>query len=162
MLNYGAAAQVLFDYETDNLANAAMSIEDKVLADVDASAYQHSVTGSEEGIEVAFASLLLESNTNIRVYYRLTGEKSIEEYTFLVNGEEVTPVEKNGMYYVELSGIAAHKLDQMNTFTVGGLSVEYAALSYVNQVVLQHEESVMTDLVKALFAYAMATEAFVG
>ena len=162
MLNYGASAQVLFNHNVDNLANTALSDEDKALADVDASAYQHLITGAEDGIEVKSMTLLLDTNTDIRFYFALTGEKTIDQYTFLVDGEEVTPVEKNGMYYVEVTGISAHKLGQMHTVTVGGLTVEYAALSYVNQVMnLSTDESVI-NMAKALYAYAMAAEAYAG
>ena len=160
MLNFGASAQVLFNHNVDDLANAALAEADKVLADVDASAYQHNVTGAEEGIEIKSMSLLLDSNTDVRFYFALTGEKTIEEYTFIVNGEEVTPVEKNGLYYVEVTGIAAHKLGQMNTVTVGGLTIEYAALSYVNVVLNVSTDEPVTNMVKALYAYAMAAEAY--
>ena len=160
MLNFGASAQVLFNYNTDALANAALTEADKVLADVDASAYQHTVTGTEDGIEIKSMSLLLDSNTDVRFYFALTGEKTIDEYTFLVNGEEVTPVEKNGLYYVEVVGIAAHKLGQMNTVTVGGLTIEYAALSYVNAVMNVSTDEPIINMAKALYAYAMAAEAY--
>ena len=163
MLNYGASAQVLFNHNVDNLANAALSAEDKVLADVDASAYKHTITGSEEGIKINSMTLLLDTNTDIRFYFELTGEKTIDEYTFAIDGKEVTPVEKNGMYYVELSGISAHKLGQMHTVTVGGLTVEYAALSYVNQVMnYAAADEATVNMAKALYAYAMAAEAYAG
>ena len=160
MLNYGASAQVLFGHETDNLANAGLSAEDQVLADVDASAYKHTITGSEAGIEIKSMTLLLDSNTDNRFYFVLNGEKAIDAYTFLINGTETTPVAKNGKYYVEISAIAAHKLGQMNTVTVGGLSIEYAALSYVNQVLNYSKDEATINMAKALYAYAMAAEAY--
>ena len=162
LLNYGASAQVLFNYATDNLANAALSEEDQVLADVDASAYAHSVTGSEEGIEIKSMTLLLDSNTTIRFYFALTGDKTIDEYTFTIDGNQVTPVEKGGLYYVELSDIAAHMLGEMHDVTVGGLTVSYAALSYVNQVMLLSTDEPVINMAKALYAYAMAAVAYAG
>ena len=160
LLNYGASAQVLFNYATDNLANAALSAEDQVLADVDASAYKHTITGSEDGIEIKSMTLLLDSNTDNRFYFVLNGEKAIDAYTFLINGTEAAPVAKNGKYYVEISAIAAHKLGQMNTVTVGGLSIEYAPLSYVNQVMNYSQDEATINMAKALYAYAMAAEAY--
>ena len=160
MLNYGASAQVLFGHNTDKLANAGLAAEDQVLADVDASAYKHTIIGSEEGIQIKSMTLLLDTNTDNRFYFVLNGEKAIDEYTFLINGTEATPVAKNGKYYVEISAIAAHKLGQMNTVTVGGLSIEYAPLSYVNQVMNYSKDEATINMAKALYAYAMAAEAY--
>ena len=162
MLNYGSAAQVLFDYKTDGLANAEMDDADKVLADVDASEWKHSITGSDEGIKLTSAVLVLESETSIRIYFTLTGEKSIEEFIFTVDGEEVTPVEKNGTYYVAYENIAAHELGDMHEFCIGGYTVTYAGLSYVNQVLSSGiTDSATIDLAKALFAYCQAALAYI-
>jgi hypothetical protein len=161
MLNYGAAAQVQFGYNTDNLANAALAEEDKVLADVDASAYAYSKTGAEDGIDITSATLLLDSNTIVRFYITLTGDKTIDEYTVTVNGKEVTPIASGNRYYVEISDIAAHNLDKAQVVTIGGLTMSYSALSYVNVVLGDEANDSLTDVVKALYAYAMATEAYV-
>ena len=93
MLNYAAASQLSFDYNTDNLANASLSDADKVLPEVDASAYKYNITGTEEGIKASSATLMLESEVKIRVYFKLTGDKSIDEFTFTIDGvtKTVTP-----------------------------------------------------------------------
>ena len=159
MLNYGAAAQEFFGYNTENLANAGLADADKVLPTVDASAYKHSVEGSEEGIKAASASLEIASENTIRVYFKLTGDKTIDEYTFTVNGEEVSPVLRNGMYCVEISGIVARDLDEMFAVSVGGLTVNYSGLSYSNQVLNNAnatEEKI--NVATALYLYAMAAE----
>ena len=160
MLNYGAAAQVLFDHNTDNLANASLSEADKILADVDASAYAHAVTGSEEGIQVYNATLLLETETSIRIYFKLTGSKTINQFTFQVNGQVVQAKANGELYYVEIPNIAAQHLDQMHTVTVGGLTIRYGGLSYVNQVIKnpQYATEAMTNAAKALFAYNKMAE----
>ena len=162
MLNYGASAQMYFKYNTADLANSSLSEADKALADVDASAYASSVVGAEEGIEVAGASLLLDSETTVRVYFKLTGDKTIDQYTFTVDGQEVTPVANGGKYYVEVRGIGAHRLDEFHTFTVGGMTVNYCALSYVNVVLDKATDQTLIDCVKALYAYAMAAEAYIA
>ena len=161
MLNYGASAQLLFGHNTDDLANAKLSEADKVLADVDASAYKHSVAGTEEGIEVTSMTLLLDSETTIRVYFTLTGSKTIDQYTFRVNGKEVTAVEKDGKYYVQIPNIPAHRLSEMYQVTVGGITVTYGALSYVNQVMNFAAATPETvNMAKALFAYYEAAMAY--
>ena len=162
MLNYGAAAQVLFNHNTQNLANAGLSEADKVLAEVDASGYAASVTGSEDGIALSSASLMLETETSIRIYFKLTGSKTIDAFTFFVDGKEVTPVQKDGAYYVEIADIAAQDLDAAHTVTVGGITVIYSGLSYVNTVVNNQAIAgeALVNAAKALFAYNKLAEAY--
>jgi hypothetical protein len=163
MLNYGAAAQKLFKYRTDDLANAQLSDADKFLPEVDATPYAHVNAGSEEGIKVTSMTLLLDSETTARVYFQLTGDKAIEEFTFVVNGKEVEPTYKDGKYYVEIRNIGAHKLDKMHTVTCGGITVEYAALSYVNQVMNFAAATPETvEMAKALFAYYLAAADYIS
>ena len=159
MLNYGAAAQVLFGYNTENLANASLSAEDKALADVDASAYKYSITGSEAGIKAKSATLMLESEVKVRVYFTLTGDKAIEDYTFTIDGKEVTPKQNAKGYYVETDGIAAKDLEKLFSFQVGGITVNYGALSYVNSKAASANAE-EANMVKALFAYYQAAEAY--
>ena len=162
MLNYGASAQMLFNYRTDALANAALSDADKVLGKVDASAYAHNRTGEEEGIVPVSYTLLLDSETTVRCYFQLTGEKSIDEFTFTVDGVVVQPTYKNGYYYIEKTNIAAHRLDDMHVFTCGGITITYGALSYVNQVMNTYTEGTTFDMASALYAYSKAAEAYIG
>ena len=162
MLNYGAASQILFDYNTENLANAILSDADKVLPDVDASEYAYTITGFEAGIKLQSATLLLESGTTLRVYFKLTGDKTIDQYTFYVDGVEVKPVQKNDRYYVELENLPAKKLDEMHTFTVGGLSLEYGVMSYVHSIVFNSPSENTVNVAKALYAFHEAAKAYFG
>ncbi len=162
MLNYGASAQKLFNYRTDDLANATLAEEDKVFGAVDASAYKHSVTGTEEGIITKSMTLLLDSETTVRVYFELTGDKTIDQYTFTVDGVEVEPKFKDGKYYIERPNISAHRLDDMHVFTCGGITVTYGGLSYVNQVMTYYTEGATFEMASALYAYSKAAEAYIG
>ena len=159
MLNYGAAAQVLFNYNTENLANASLDDADKVLADVDASAFAHSITGSEAGISAESATLMLESEVAVRVYFKLDEGASIDNYTFTINGEEVAVQQNEQGYYIESAGIVAKDLDEMYEFSVGGLTVTYGALSYVNNRIASNNPATV-NMVKALYAYYIAAEAY--
>ena len=162
MLNYGASAQKLFKYRTDDLANASLADADKVFGAVDASAYKHSVVGTEEGIIAKSMTLLLDSETTVRVYFELTGDKTIDQYTFTVDGVEVQPTFKDGKYYIERPNISAHRLDDMHVFTCGGITVTYGGLSYVNQVMTYYTEGTTFDMASALYAYSKAAEAYIG
>ena len=162
MLNYGASAQKLFKYRTDDLANASLAEADKVFGAVDASAYKHSVVGTEEGIIAKSMTLLLDSETTVRVYFELTGNKPIESYKFTVDGVAVTPKYKDGKYYIERPNISAHRLDDMHVFTCGGITVTYGGLSYVNQVMTYYSSGTTFEMASALYAYSKAAEAYIG
>ena len=162
MLNYGASAQILFNYRTDDLANASLAEEDKVFCEVDASAFAHSRTGEAEGIEVVSYTLLLDSETTIRCYFRLTGDRHIADYTFTVDGVVVAPQRKDGKYYIEKKNISAHRLDDMHVFTCDGITVTYGGLSYVNQVMTYYTSGTTFDMASALYAYSKAAEAYIG
>ena len=162
MLNYGASAQMLFNYRTDDLANAALSAADKTFGKVDASAFAHSRTGEEDGIKPVSYTLLLDSETTVRCYFQLTGTKTIDQFTFTVDGIKVEPVYKDGYYYIEKANIAAHRLDDMHTFTCGNITITYGGLSYVNQVMTYYTSGTTFDMASALYAYSKAAEAYIG
>ena len=162
MLNYGASAQMLFNYRTDDLANAALSAADKTFGKVDASAFAHSRVGEEDGIKPVSYTLLLDSETTVRCYFQLTGSKTIDQFTFKVDGIEVTPTYKDGYYYIEKANIAAHRLDDMHTFTCGNITITYGGLSYVNQVMTYYTSGTTFDMASALYAYSKAAESYIG
>ena len=162
LLNYGAYSQIGLNYRTDDLANAGLAAEEKILpGSVDAAAWAHQISGSEEGIQLVSASLLLEAKTTVRIYFRLTGEKEIEDYTFLADGKTVRPQASGGQYFIELSDIVAKDLDRMYTVNLGSISIDYSGLSYVNQIMnWSAAPENMVDTAKALYVYAMAANAF--
>jgi hypothetical protein len=162
MLNYGAAAQKMMNYKLDNLANKSLSEADKKLTKVDASAYKHNLSGSEAGIKASEAMLVLGSETTIRIGFTLTGNKTIDKYTFAVDGVKAEPVLKGGMYRLEVPNIAAHKLDEYHTFTCGDITLTYCGLSYVNQIMKSYTEGTTFDMAVALYNYSQATEAYIG
>ena len=162
MLNYGAAAQTHFGYKTDDLANASLSDADKFVADMDTAAYVHEITGAEEGIKPVSAKLILDNDVAIRITFQLTGDKAIEDYTFTIDGEVVTPVATGDRYYIELDGIAASKFDNFYAFSVGGLTVRYCVLSYANMVYGSKASQNLKDLMDAMYAYHEATVNYLG
>jgi uncharacterized protein YjdB len=161
LLNYGTASQQLFGYNTENLANESLSAADKVLKDVNASAYKYSVTGSEVGIKAKSATLMLEDVVKVRVYFTLTSNKTIDQYTFTIDGKVVTPSYNDRGYYVETDGIPAKDLEKMFEVQVGGITVKYGALSYVNSKV-GGSNVLESNISKALYAYWQAAEALLG
>ncbi len=164
MLNYGAAAQLHFGRNTDNLANQNMEASDRVLPNVTASmldAYAPVITGQAEGIRAKSGALLLQSGTTIRVYFELTGDKKIEDFHFQVDGVPVTPVYRDGRYFVDVPGIAAAELNVMHTITCDGITVSYSPLSYVRTMLSSDQQDVL-DMIKGLYGYHEAAKAFFG
>ena len=160
MLNYGTAAQLNFNYNTDKLANAVLDEADRIPADVEVpDAYAAKVTGSADGITADGATLLLESDVAIRVYFMLDEGADISDYTFAINGEEVAVRKNSGGYYVQTAPIPAKNLDDMFEFTVDGLTISYGGLSYV-KTMLESEKEEDVYMVKALFAYNAAADAY--
>ncbi len=161
MLNYSASAQLLFNYRTNDLANAALAPEDKVLGAVDASAYAHSRTGEDWDIQPVSYTLLLDSETTIRCYFKAS-PSWVSQSTFTVDGERAYPVYKDGKYYIEKTNIAAHRLDDMHVFTCNGITITYGGLSYVNQVMTYYTEGTTFDMASALYAYSKAAEEYIS
>jgi hypothetical protein len=161
LLNYGTAAQLLFNHNTENLANSVLDEADRILPDVDASAFASKVTGSEEGISAKSATLMLEDEVSVRVYFKLTEGADIADYSFTINGEAAEVHQNEKGYYVETAPIAAKNLDEMFQISVGGLTVTYGALSYVNSKLASADANVVC-MAKALFAYNAAVDAYFG
>ena len=164
LLNYASAAQLAFNYKTDTLANARLDAADKVLPqNIDVSGYAASVTGSETGIKVDGATLMLESAVSIRVYFLLEEGYDISDFTFTIDGKVVEPQKNSSGWFIETDGISAKNLDQMMKFSVGGLTVNYGPMSYVNSKLKASSTNEATlNLVKALYAYYQAAEALLG
>ncbi len=159
MLNYGAQSQISLKHNTADLANTG--IDTTLPSPGDLSAYRASASGSEDGILVYSTSLLLKTTTTIRVYFQLTGDKSIDQYSFTANGKAVQPVKSGELYYVDLVGVEARNLDTMYQISCGGLTVNYCGLSYVKSTL---EYPGFTEdarnMAKALYGYAMAANEY--
>ncbi len=157
MLNYGAAAQILFDYNTANLANESLSIEDKALADADLSAFAFVLTGKEAGVSYYGSRLSLESETALKHYFFVEDEENIPEFT--VNGEAVTATKVDGYYEVKIADILAQNLDEEIVVTAGGITLNYNAFSY-GKLAMDTDNANLKNLIKALFAYNQAAKAY--
>ena len=160
MLNYGAAAQVYFDYEKDNLANegitntGAAEIPDSVDSAL-------SVTGNAEGVTFYGASLIFRNKIAVRYYFQFIG--NINDCSFTVNDATYAPQLKDGLYYVEIADILPQDLDQQVTLTVtdengSTLTVAYSPMNYIVRM-SEKGSAALQNLVKALYNYHLAAKA---
>lgn len=161
MLHYGAAAQTIFEKNTDNLANKDLTAPDFSSVTV-ADSYAPSVTGNTDGLTYYGTSLLLRSKTVIRHYFRLADGKSISDYEFKLGETVLTPAQygESELWYVEITGIKSSELTTAYTVTVGDLTVTYSAMSYAYTVLkAEDSDANLIATVKSLVNYTNAAKA---
>ena len=181
MLNYGTAAQLYFNYNTNNLINAGLSDEQQSLATQDMPELESKAAkslGSEDSIKVKGASLSLEDRVEPNIYFTL-GKHSIEDVCarvrYSVNGEMQTIifdgtefVEANGGYKISLANFNATQM--RTTFIVDfldkttgeiiGDSYTYSIESYVVKYANRNDK--LSDLLIAMMKYGDSAKAFFG
>ena len=156
MLNYGAAAQNLFDYNTENPV-ADLTDFDFDMKDVEGNDIGlPTVVGDKTIISDLSASLVLESDTALKLYFKnVTGA----ELTVTVNNEAAQLTEaSNGLLCLIISDIAAD--DLANEFVVsinnGALVITISACEWAKTAVMNETDEDLVTLAKALAAYAYA------
>lgn len=156
MLNYGAASQTYFGYNIGNLANVGITAAP---ATVPAEGVEVAVSGNASGVKYYGASLLHENKITVRFYF---DAESTQGITFKVNGEEQTPVLKDGRFYVELSNINPQALNTDITVTVSDgtntMTVVYAPMDYM--IRMYQKGGATQALVQALYGYYQAAAAY--
>lgn len=157
MLAYGGAAQSKFDYNTDTLAGDLMEVT------VPTSPAGVEVHEDLEGVEYYGASLVHDSTTAVRFYFKTA---SVEGLTFTVDGNVYEPAQKDDMYYIEVTGIDPQNLDKdMNVVVTKGeqnLAVSYSPLNYIVRTYNRDASEELKDLVKAMYGYHKAAKTYIA
>lgn len=158
MLRYGAYAQL---YTGRNIENMAVEVQDYSENKKIGDEYKYSLSEKISGIEVKSATLLVGSDTTIRVKYQLSSDYKIGNFYFKCRGEEVIPEKSGDSYYLYIKNIKPQNLDNKYTFYVYNsitgeeLTLEYRAFSYMKNV-LENSESYdknLVNLVNAMYEY---------
>ena len=154
MLNYGGKAQLHFGYNTENLANKGIEIEELPVANNN---YAAIIEGSAEGIAFAGASLVHDSRTAVRFYFTIT-----DGATHTTSAGALIP--KGNMHYVEIDGINPDQLEELVSVTVdNGLTIRYSPMYYIERM---FNRSTTKDTLKAVLSamnsYWNAAEAYVN
>lgn len=164
MLHYGAYAQLHFGYNTGSLANAGLGssgIEDVTYTTL--SDFARPATQNTSGIRFLGASMLLESNTTLRLFFRVTCENPV----FTYNGQTLTTGIRNGNTYVDIPNICASDLDQIFTVTFSDGtsqgSVAYSPMHYCYTILRSsgYAQS-LKDLVRSIWLYNQAANDYFG
>ena len=176
MLNYGAMAQVYFDYNTNHLANA--TVTNKAYEQVSAEQlenYNTVVSGKVDGMVFGGTNLRLLSETAIRHHFVVSAEienlyKAGTIQFVLVNGEEetvLTPTFYGGnKAYVEVTNIYAKNLDHaytvkvVNAKTQETFTVTSSAFSYAKDALTKSSNNQLKDVVKAMVDYNTKAKAY--
>ncbi len=167
LLNYGAASQVYFNYNTDALANDTelMTDADRELTEANNDYYAPVINGEGDSIKYYGASLVLDSETSLKFYFTVDETTLPEDAipSININGLPGARLEKNGnMWFVKIENIAAHQLGNAYTLSIGnGCTITYSAMSYAYQA-QQSSKAALVDVANALSAYFSAVGAYLS
>ena len=173
LLNYGAAAQIYANYNTDNLANAGIdqSGASTSLADPVSDLNLNYATIENPTVAWKSASLYLEARVNARLQFEtddLTGitvEFVMDGKVFVVDQFEAR-ADMDGRYYVYFDNILPNQMRTPFTATVyrDGVAVsntiQYSVQSYV--VGKTTAGTALNDMLIAMLKYADACAAYFG
>ncbi len=151
--DYNACAELLFGTGTPMAPS---------LGDMDLSSYKATVTGDlPAGVTLTGMTLLLESETTLRVYFKLADGAALPIVT--VDGTDVSPVAKDGQYYIAIENIAATDLGVAHSIAIGDCTVSASALSYSAAVLANAADNEpLCNTAKALANYYTAAVAYFG
>lgn len=156
MLDYGAAAQYYFDYNTENPANKGLETE--VTANIP-QANSAMVNGNVDGIHFYGASLVFASKVAVRYYFVVDGD--ISSYTF--GGYEA--VKSDELYYVEISDINPQDYSEDIVLSVSDgsntMDITYSPLCYISRMYYKNTNALLTDLVEAMYIYGLAAQTYI-
>jgi len=165
LLNYGTASQVYFDYGTDFFANYWLSEADREVPVYDFSDYAPVIEGEADGIEFYGASLVLESDTYLKIYFKVDETKlpeGVVQPSITINGLHGAGLDRNGnLWSITFHDIAAHELSEEFVLSLGGQTVTYSANSYI-YVAQQSGKTELIALANALGAYSNAAVSYHG
>ena len=114
-----------------------------------------------ENVQFIGASLILNSGTFIRFYFKTTAE-TLQGLTVTIDGKTVQPVlhtKESGIYYVQVENLSALQLKSMYTMAItdgeNTFTASYGVFSYMYGVLSNSESSeALMNVAKATWVYA--------
>ena len=161
----GSLSQLYFKVDEENRAEVLADLSAVTLESVTDYAPQVNVKDGA-GLSFIGSSLLLREDFTIRHYFKVTGD--ISQYTFMVDGKKVTPVQKGDYYFVPIKNIYSTDLSknfhvEVSSAASGVIAeIDYCALSYAYKQLNTGEESDLTDLIRALVLYSREADSYFG
>lgn len=153
MLNYGGYSQVLFDYNTDNLANASIDTDvSSVTADT-LTDYKPTKSGLDDTAKFTGYNLYLDSLTSMRFYY--TGDVEVS-----ANAENYTTGTSDSKNYVEITDITPANLLTGYDVTIGGMTIHASPASYAHTALTKSSDENLQNAMKAMILYSQAAVSY--
>lgn len=162
MLNYGAATQLYFNNDTDNLANDTeyMTDEDKTVPQKDFSSLGYTLTEGNGDVQYYGSTLSLKGRIEIKHYFILKEGISVEDLVVTVNSKKAT-LKKNGdLYELSIPDVFTHKVYDKYETQVGDVSLSYCVMDYAAVAQKTGNEKLM-NVMYALDAYAQSAIAYI-
>ena len=182
MLNYGAAAQIYWNYNTDNLANADLTEDQQALASqelAEMTSHKNAVGGEDATVVLAGTALVLENAIETNYYLNLNGhnaEDLVAKITYVdCLGKEVEVVVegkdfavKDQYHVVRFSGLSSREMRTVYSMTVfdkeGNVvsaTYEYSIESYaVSQLSKTAEGTDFYNILVAMMKYGFSAESY--
>ncbi len=171
MLDYGAKAQKVFNIKTTDLANNILVGENAYSMDenVDGDTFDDAIEAANPGQTASdmnavaesigakwyTTSLIYLSDSTLRHYFTKT------ETGDALNASQYDGNKSDYYYYKQKDNIAAAKLDDLQTFEIGGVTFKYSALDYAKAVVEDAKSTAdRKALAKSLYWYNKAANVF--
>ena len=165
---YGIAAQVYFNYKTDQLTEDDLAMLEEAVAETEIpDTYEELLTGSlPGGITDRKWTVTFESDNSLRMYF-FFADADLDKYTFTVNNKPVEAVKASeGKYYIEQPNVASGLLSTVYTFSVTDgtdtYTINASALSYAYNRQEKSTNEAMISLCKMLYIYSLAANDFFG
>ncbi len=156
MLNYGAKAQLYFDHNSDNLANAGYALDSEATVPAEE---EMVIDGSVAGLSFYGTSLLFQNKIVMRYYF--TAPNGVDGYTFTVNDTGYEAIAKDGKYYIQIDGINPQDYSVPVTLCVSdgstSLNVTYSPMCYITRMCNKETTSAaLKALLSAMYGYHYA------
>ncbi len=155
-----------FDTETDALGTLTLTTEEQTLVD----GTTPDKEGSLPGLQFHSSSLILESSTTLRHYFKVTDADAYIKAVYTIGEETVTftnaTVEEgstNSYVYFDIKNISADKLNTKQTVTItsgeNSFTVRFSVIDYV-KLAQNDTDSKLANLAKAVAKYANASKEY--
>jgi hypothetical protein len=127
--------------------------------------YKGSRTEALEGLAFSGFSFLFKEDSAIRYKFTLASGRSIDEFTFTVDGSPVTPVLESGKYVIEIGNIRARDLNKEYVLVVtdsegGSQTLSYSGLTYARTLIKQGSTEEAKNAARALYLYYKAADEY--
>lgn len=169
MLNYGGYAQTYFNEKTDALANKGLynKTNDPVLTTntTVSKDYNYAVFNNNMGVSFIGGSLVLNSGTDLKLYYSMDDKNMANNINVSVNGQNVAPEYDGNIMCIRVPDISISSFgDTYNVkISVNGKEInqKYSAMTYMYKALnAQNSNTKLNNVVKALYLYNEAAKQY--